>query len=87
MATLSDHDILLSLGEDLPVGIWVARAPGGEEVYTDRTCETIMGTGLCATQVGNYTGPYGILTRDNTPYDESRLPFVRALQEKSARRR
>ncbi len=82
MAVPSDHDIILALGEDLPVGIWVARAPGGDEVYTNRTFETIMGTGLRATQVGNYTGPYGILTRDGKPYDEARLPFVRALQEK-----
>ncbi len=81
MAAPSDHDIILALGEDLPVGIWVARAPGGQEVYTNRTFETIMGTGLRATEVGNYTGPYGILTRDGKPYDEARLPFVRALQE------
>ncbi|CAN5864367.1 hypothetical protein BH11MYX3_BH11MYX3_02300 [soil metagenome] len=82
MAAPSDHDIILALGEDLPVGIWVARAPGGEEVYTNRTFEAIMGTGLRATQVGNYTGPYGIQTRDGKPYDEARLPFTRALQER-----
>ena len=82
MAVPSDHDIILALGEDLPVGIWVARAPNGEEVYANRTFATIMGTGVKATQVGNYAEPYGILTRDGKPYPEARLPFVRALQER-----
>ncbi len=82
MAVPSDHDIILALGEDLPVGIWVARAPSGEEVYANRTFATIMGTGVKAAQVGNYAEPYGILTRDGKPYPEERLPFVRALQER-----
>ncbi len=82
MAVPSDHDIILALGEDLPIGIWVARAPNGEEVYANRTFATIMGTGVLQASVGNYTGPYGILTRDKKPYPEERLPFVRALMEK-----
>ncbi|MBL0214643.1 MAG: response regulator [Myxococcales bacterium] len=82
MAAPTDHDIILSLGEDLPVGIWVARAPGGEEVYANRTFATIMGTGTRDAQVGNYAQPYGICTRDGKPYPEDRMPFVRALVEK-----
>ena len=82
MAVPSDHDIILALGEDLPIGIWVARAPTGEEVYANRTFATIMGTGVLQASVGNYSEPYGILTRDRKPYPEERLPFVRALVEK-----
>ena len=82
MAVPSDHDIILALGENLPIGIWVARAPNGEEVYANETFARIMGTGPLAVQVGGYAEPYGILTRDKKPYPEARLPFVRALQEK-----
>ena len=83
MAVPSDHDIIMSLGEDLPVGIWVARVPGGEEVYVNRTFAQIMGVGMIPdAKVGNYSEPYGILTRDGKPYPEDRLPFVRAIQDK-----
>jgi two-component system cell cycle sensor histidine kinase/response regulator CckA len=82
MAVPSDHDIILALGEDLPIGIWVARAPNGEEVYANRTFAAIMGTGPLAAKAGGYAEPYGILTRDRKAYPEARLPFVRALQEK-----
>src|SRR5687768_14921668 len=79
----SDHDIILALGEDLPIGIWVARAPTGVEVYANRTFADIMGTGVKkSVAVGGYSEPYGILTRDGKPYPEDRLPFVRALTEK-----
>ena len=72
----------MALGEDLPVGIWVARVPNGEEVYVNRTFAEIMGTGLQQTTVGAYSEPYGIFTRDGKPYPEERMPFVRAIHEK-----
>ena len=83
MAAPSDHDIILALGEELPVGLWVARAPNGEEVYANRTFAQIMGTDLVRdAQVGGYAAPYGICTRDGQPYPEHRMPFVRALEER-----
>ena len=73
----------MSLGEDLPVGIWVARVPGGEEVYVNRTFAQIMGVGMVPdAKLGNYAQPYGICTRNGEPYPEARMPFVRALEEK-----
>ncbi len=78
----SDHDIIMALGEDLPVGIWIARAPSGEEVYANKTFAQIMGTGLVEAQVGHYSVPYGIYQRGGGPYPEAGLPFVRALLEK-----
>src|SRR5687768_2398288 len=82
MAVPSDHDIIMALGEDLPVGIWVARAPGGEEVYANRTFAQIMGTGLAEAQVGNYSVLYGIYQRGGGRYPEGEMPFIRALREK-----
>ncbi|MBA3394284.1 MAG: response regulator [Deltaproteobacteria bacterium] len=82
MAVPSDHDIIMALGEDLPVGIWVARAPGGEEVYANRTFRQILGVGTQQAEVGGYSVPYGIFTRHGERYPEQQLPFVRALQER-----
>ena len=83
MAAPSDHDIILALAEDLPIGIWVARAPSGVEVYANRAFADLMGVGLQPdVAVGKYSEPYGILTRERTPYPEARMPFVRALAEK-----
>ena len=78
----SDHDIIMALGEDLPVGIWIARAPHGELVYANRTFAQIMGMAALATAgVGEYATPYGIHTRSGQPYPEAQLPFTRALAE------
>ncbi len=78
----SDHDIIHALGEDLPVGLWIARAPGGEQVYTNRTFGEIMGVGTVPAQVGGYSIPYGIFRRDGRRYPEAEMPFVRALEER-----
>ena len=79
----SDHDIIHAIADDLPVGIWVARAPNGEFVYANNTFADIMGqAGRDDAKVGSYSQPYGICTRDRKPYPEERLPFVRALQER-----
>ena len=72
----------MALGEDLPVGIWVARVPNGEEVYVNKTFAEIMGTGMVQAKVGGYAVPYGIFTRDGQRYPEERMPFLRAIQEK-----
>jgi len=79
----SDHEIVHALADDLPVGLWVARAPRGELIYANRMFAEIMGQGARRdAQVGSYADPYGILTRDGQRYPEDRLPFVRALHER-----
>jgi signal transduction histidine kinase/CheY-like chemotaxis protein len=79
----TEHDIIHALADDLPVGLWVARAPGGEFVYANRMFAEIMGQGgRDDVAVGGYTEPYGIFTRDGLPYPEDKLPFVRALQQR-----
>ena len=76
----TEHDIIIALAEDLPVAVWVARAPTGEEVYTNRDVRRDHGQRPARhVEVGGYSEPYGILTRDGKPYPEARMPFVRAL--------
>src|SRR3569833_1285115 len=76
----SDPEIIHSLADDLPVGLWVARAPGGELVYANTRFAEIMGqAGRDDVAVGGYSEPYGIYGRDGLPYPETRMPFVRAL--------
>ena len=83
MAVPTDQDIILALGEDLPVGLWVARAPGGELIFANRTFAEIMGTAARTDVVaGGYAEPYGIYARDGGLYPEARMPFVRALNER-----
>jgi PAS domain S-box-containing protein len=79
---LSDPEIIASVADDLPVGVWVARAPGGEFVYANKAFSEIMGqAGRSDVAVGGYSEPYGIYDRAGALYDEQRLPFVRALRE------
>jgi two-component system, cell cycle sensor histidine kinase and response regulator CckA len=79
----TDEQIIMALGEDLPVGLWVARAPHGELVYANRTFAQIMGMDPRGdVQVGGYAAPYGIYRRDGALYPEDRMPFVRALAER-----
>jgi PAS domain S-box-containing protein len=82
--TASDRDIINRLVEDLPVGLWVARAPAGELVYANRRFQDIMGMAARAdVKVGEWSEPYGIYTRDGRRYPEDRLPFVRALRQRA----
>ena len=79
----TDHDIILALGEDLPVAIWVARAPHGELIYKNRMFVELMGPGArYGVLTGGCTEPHGVYTRDGAPYPESKMPFVRALSER-----
>ncbi len=83
MPAPTDHDILLALGEALPVGLWVARAPGGELIYANPAFADIVGT--CArddVRFGGFAEAYGVCTRDGAAYPEDRMPFVRALAER-----
>ena len=79
----TDPEIIHGLADDLPVGLWVARAPGGELVYANSRFADIMGqAGRDDVAVGGYSEPYGIFGRDGLPYPETRMPFVRALLER-----
>ncbi|MCC7537794.1 MAG: PAS domain-containing protein [Deltaproteobacteria bacterium] len=76
------HDQLArAILDDLPIGVWVARAPSGELLFANRTFGEIMGMAARDdVRVGEYGSPYGIRTRDGSAYPEQRMPFVQALQ-------
>jgi PAS domain S-box-containing protein len=75
--------VIKSLCDELPVGVWVARAPNGEFVYANHEFAHIMGQAARQEAVaGGYSEPYGLFATDGTPYPESRLPFARAVTER-----
>ncbi len=81
---MTDEPLIRAIADELPVGIWAARAPGGELLYTNAMFAEIMGTcGRTDLAAGDWAQPYGICTKDGQPYPEEQLPFVRALQSKS----
>jgi two-component system, cell cycle sensor histidine kinase and response regulator CckA len=81
---ISDEHLLTSVVDFLPLGVWIARAPGGELVLANRVFREIMGLEARAdVAVGEYSQPYGICTREGTPYPEDQMPFVRALQART----
>ena len=76
--------LIATIADDLPCGVWVASAPDGRFVYSNRAFDEIMGMGpVSDVGVGEYAGPYGIYGRDGALYPEHRLPFVRALEERT----
>jgi two-component system cell cycle sensor histidine kinase/response regulator CckA len=83
MRSVEALQLIASIADDLPCGVWVATAPDGRFVYSNRAFEAIMGMGpVTDVGVGEYAVPYGIYGRDGALYPEHRLPFVRALEER-----
>lgn len=67
----------------MAVGIWIARAPGGELVFANEVFREIMGTNaLGDVKAGGYTAPYGTFNTAGEPYPEDRMPFARAVRER-----
>lgn len=78
----SDHDILLALGEELPVGVWIARAPDGELVYGNAVLAELLGAPPPDRCLPGWSERYGLSTREGGRYPETRLPIARALHER-----
>jgi PAS domain S-box-containing protein len=69
---------------DLPVGVWVAKVPGGELVYANTEFLSIMGmSARDDVAAGEYASAYSILDRTGSPFPEDRLPFARAQRERT----
>ncbi|MEM9072030.1 MAG: ATP-binding protein [Myxococcota bacterium] len=80
----TDAEIIAGIGDGLPVGVWVARAPNGEFVYSNEKFKEIMGiAGLKDPARGAYAEPYKIYNREGELYPEDQMPFVRALVEQN----
>ncbi|HZU84133.1 MAG TPA: ATP-binding protein [Polyangiaceae bacterium] len=78
----NDLQLVSTIADHLPVGIFVATAPGGGVVYANHAFREILGVAPDpSAYAGAYSRPYGIHTRDGALYPEDRLPFARALRE------
>jgi CheY-like chemotaxis protein len=78
----SDQDILLALGEEVPVGIWIARAPDGELIYGNAVLAEMFGANPPAVCAPGWSERYGLSTREGGRYPETRLPIARAIHER-----
>jgi PAS domain S-box-containing protein len=82
-STSTESSFLISILEELPIGIWVARAPGGEFVYANGAFAKILGTpARDDVRVGEYAPTYHLHDRDGRPFPEESLPFVQALRRR-----
>jgi PAS domain S-box-containing protein len=69
-----------SILDDLPVAVWVGKAPDGAVVYTNRAFEQILGAPpVASSRIGDVPQTYGIFGRDGRPYPFESLPFSRVL--------
>jgi PAS domain S-box-containing protein len=79
------HDVLTSILADLPVGIWVARAPSGEVLYANRAFERILGMdAVDGVPIEAAPATYRIQDLTGQPYPVDQLPFSRVLATGSA---
>lgn len=77
---LSKDEIIRGIGDGLPVGVWIARAPNGEFVYANERFRDVMGMpGLEAAERGGFAEPYSIHDLSGALYPEEKMPFVLAL--------
>jgi two-component system cell cycle sensor histidine kinase/response regulator CckA len=84
VAVPSDQDLILSLGEDLPVGLWVARASDGEVIYANRAFTELTGAPARGdVTAARFASFYGLCARKGGPYPEHRMPFARAVAERT----
>lgn len=68
----------------LAVGVWIAKAPSGKLVLSNKVFREIMGMDARSdVAAGGYTEPYGIRDAQGAAYPEDKLPFSRALRERT----
>jgi PAS domain S-box-containing protein len=72
----SEHWML----DDLPIGVWVARAPEGSVVYANRAFHEILGMGaVVGSIIADVPVTYGVHDASGNRYPVERLPFSQAL--------
>jgi PAS domain-containing protein len=70
----------LALLDELPLGLWIARAPDGQVVLANRAFRRIMGMdAVPGARIEDTPAIYGIVDRQGRPYPVERLPFSRAV--------
>src|SRR5688572_3305393 len=72
----SEHWML----DDLPIGVWVAKAPEGSVVYSNRAFHEILGMdAVVGSVIADVPVTYGVFDASGNQYPVERLPFSRAL--------
>jgi PAS domain S-box-containing protein len=67
--------------DELPIGVWVARAPSGEVLYSNRAFRKIVGIdGVPGIDIQGAPAAYGIFDREGRPYPAGKLAFSRAVE-------
>jgi two-component system cell cycle sensor histidine kinase/response regulator CckA len=64
---------------ELPVGVWVARAPGGEVLFANTALRAMMGVSDDAAAPARAGQGCGLFDRHGRPYPVASLPFFRAM--------
>ncbi|HEX6274527.1 MAG TPA: ATP-binding protein [Polyangiaceae bacterium] len=72
-------DTHLWILDDLPIGVWVGRAPEGSGVYTNRAFLEIHGREVAPGSIADVPAMYGVHDSAGNAYPVERLPFSRAL--------
>ena len=66
--------------DELPFGIWVAKAPTGEVLYANQSFQAIMGmSAVNGVDIVAAPATYGIFDREGKLYPVENLPFSRAV--------
>src|SRR5262245_53139949 len=79
----AESSVLLSVLEELPIGVWVVRAPDGATVYANRAFAALTGQGpRLGGETGVAKGAYALRDREGRPYPPERLPFCQALKRR-----
>ncbi|HEX3694073.1 MAG TPA: ATP-binding protein [Polyangia bacterium] len=66
--------------DEIPFGIWVAKAPTGEVLYANQSFQSIMGmAAVKGAGIAAAPAAYGIFDRQGNLYPVEKLPFSRAL--------
>jgi PAS domain S-box-containing protein len=80
-----EHDLVAAIADQVPVGIYVSRAPDGAFVYANDAFQKIIGRRPHPEALGGAISThYDVRTRDGRRYPDDRLPFTRVLREKTS---
>lgn len=78
-------ELIATVADCLPVGIFVVSAPDGAFVYANEAFQEILGMPPSAeARIGTYSPSYGIHTLGGDLYPEDQLPAARALRQKTS---
>jgi signal transduction histidine kinase/CheY-like chemotaxis protein len=70
--------------DNLPLGVWVARAPEGVVAYSNPAFEAILGIAAVPdSPIEDAPATYNIFDRSGMPYPVEKLPFSQALAQRT----